>query len=91
MPGGSRPSWSVNSVYSAEAIFLFLMAAANVQLSSVLARAFNGPSLASLIASHQKNLFRLPCNTLFRLNGAKRLRDAGFKMVEKKPETVANP
>ena len=69
----------------------FLMAAANVQLSSVLARAFNGPSLASLIASHQKNLFRLPCNTLFRLNGAKRLRDAGFKMVEKKPETVANP
>ena len=64
----------------------FLMGAANAQLSSVLARAFHGPTLANLIRTHQRNLFRLPCNTLFRLNGAKRLRDAGFKMVEQKPE-----
>ena len=69
-----------------ERFMSFLMTAANVQLSSVLARAFHGPTLANLIKTHQRNLFRLPCNTLFRLNGAKRLRDAGFKMIEQKPE-----
>ena len=69
-----------------ERFMSFLMAAANVQLSSVLARAFHGPTLATVIKTHQRNLFRLPCNTLFRLNGAKRLRDAGFKMVEQKPD-----
>jgi len=69
-----------------ERFMSFLMEAANVQLSSVLARAYHGPTLSSLIRTHQRNLFRLPCNTLFRLNGAKRLRDAGFKMVEQKPD-----
>ena len=60
----------------------FLLETANSQLPSIVTRRYSGPSLAAMVAARARDLYRLPCSTLFRLNGAKRLRDAGFKMVE---------
>ena len=60
----------------------FLLDTANSQLPSIVNRSYLGPTLAALVAGRTRDLYTLPCSTLFRLNGAKRLRDAGFKMVE---------
>ena len=43
---------------------------------------YRGPSLATLVTRRSQALFRLPVKTLFRLNGMKRLRDAGFTIPD---------
>jgi len=68
------------SILENEKLVSFLISVSESRLPGPQTRQYCGESLGSLVRNRKENVFRLPRKTLFKLNGMKRLRDAGFKM-----------